>query len=232
MAQKPMNALARLSESMADVALRELRRRILDNVWPPGYQALEQELALALGMSRTPIHEALICLQNEGLVKMIPRRGMRVLPVSAEDMREIYEVLTALECAAVEMVALRRPGEQELRPLADATRDMALALEDGGAGLEAWAAADERFHKQLLVLCGNRQLHDTVPNYWDRAHRARTLTLRLRAKPVNSTQEHLALVERLLAGDAQGAVAINKAHRQRASAELLSIFERFNLQQM
>src|SRR5690606_32496813 len=144
----------------------------------------------------------------------------------------IYEVLTALECAAVEMVALRRPGEQELRPLADATRDMAPAPEDGGAGPEAWAAADERFHKQLLVLCGNRQLHDTVPNYWDRAHRARTLTLRLRAKPVNSTPEHLALVERLLAGDAQGAVAINKAHRQRASAELLSIFERFNLQQM
>ncbi|MGB3287662.1 MAG: GntR family transcriptional regulator [Burkholderiaceae bacterium] len=227
-----MNALARLSESMAEVALRELRRRILDNVWPPGYQALEQELALTLGMSRTPIHEALICLQNEGLVEVIPRRGMRVLPVSAEDMREIYEVLTALECAAVEMVALRQPGEQELRPLADATRDMAMALEDEGAGLEAWAAADERFHKQLLVLCGNRQLHDTVLNYWDRAHRARMFTLKLRAKPVNSTQEHLALVERLRAGDVQGAVAINKAHRQRASAELLSIFERFNLQQM
>jgi DNA-binding GntR family transcriptional regulator len=232
MAQIFMNALARLSESMADVALRELRRRILDNVWPPGYQALEQELALALGMSRTPIHEALISLQNEGLVELIPRRGMRVLPVSAEDMREIYEVLTALECAAVEMVALRRPDAQELSPLADATRDMALALEEGGAGLEAWAAADERFHKQLLTLCGNRQLHDTVLNYWDRAHRARMFTLKLRAKPVNSTQDHLALVDRLLAGDAEGAVAVNKAHRQRAATELLSIFERFNLQQM
>ncbi|MGB6105826.1 MAG: GntR family transcriptional regulator [Pusillimonas sp.] len=227
-----MNALARPSESMADVALRELRRRILDNVWSPGYQALEQELALALGMSRTPIHEALICLQSEGLVELIPRRGMRVLPVSADDMREIYVVLTALECAAVEIVALRRLGKQELQPLADATRDMAAALEEGGAGLEAWAAADERFHKQLLELCGNRQLRDTVLNYWDRAHRARMFTLRLRAKPVSSTQEHLALVERLLAGDAPGAVAVNKAHRQRAAAELLSLFERFNLQQM
>src|SRR5690606_38080296 len=160
-----MSVPARISESMADVALRELRRRILDNVWPPGYQALEQELALALGMSRTPIHEALICLQSEGLIEIIPRRGMLVLPVSAADMREIYAVLTALECAAVEMVALRRPDKQTLQPLSDATRDMAAALAEGGAGLEAWAAADERFHKQLLVLCGNRQLHDTVLNY-------------------------------------------------------------------
>src|SRR3546814_8542442 len=102
-----------------------------------------------MGMSRTPIHEALICLQSEGLVELIPRRGMRVLPVSAEDMREIYEVLTALECAAVELVALRRPNEKELQPLADATRDMALALEEGGAGLEAWAAAEDRRSTRL-----------------------------------------------------------------------------------
>src|SRR3546814_4555006 len=101
---------------------------------------------------------------------------------------------------------------------------MALALEEGGAGLEAWAAADERFHKQLLVLCGNRQLHDTVLNYWDRAHRARMFTLKLRAKPVNSTQDHLALVERLLAGDAEGAIAVNKAQRsEEHTSELQSL---------
>ncbi len=220
------------SMSMAGQASQELRRRILDNAWPPGYQALEQEVALALGMSRTPVREALICLQNEGLIELLPRRGMRVLPVSPDDMREIYEVLTALECAAVELVALRRPTREALQPLTDATRDMSRALEDGGPGLEAWAAADERFHEQLLLLCGNRHLYDTVLNYWDRAHRARMFTLRLRPKPVNSTQEHLELVERLLAGDAQGAVELNRAHRKRASGELLAIFERFNLQQM
>lgn len=218
--------------SMAELAARELRRRILDNAWPPGYQALEQEIALALGMSRTPVHEALICLQSEGLVELIPRRGMRVLPVSLVDMREIYQILTALECAAVEQVARRRPSELELQPLTKATRDMAQALEEGGPGLEAWAAADEQFHDQLLVLCGNRQLRDTVLNYWDRAHRARMFTLRLRPKPVNSTQEHLALVERLRAGDVQAAVDVNRAHRERAAAELLSIFERFHFQHM
>lgn len=227
-----MNALpiAHEAPSLVDQAYSELRRRILDNVWAPGYQALEQEIALALGMSRTPIREALICLQREGLVEVVPRRGMRVLPVSPVDMREIYEVLTALECMAVEIVARRGPSDEELLPLDQATTDMARALERDD--LDAWARADEHFHEQLVLLCGNRQLHQTVLNYWDRAHRARMFTLRLRPKPVNSTQEHLALVEHLRAGDVEGAVRENRAHRERASRELLAIFERFRLQQV
>jgi DNA-binding GntR family transcriptional regulator len=75
-------------------------------------------------------------------------------------------------------------------------------------------------------------LAQTVANFWDRAHRARMVTLRLRPKPVNSTREHTALVERLRAGDVSGAVAANRAHRSRASGELLALFERLRLQQL
>lgn len=216
--------------SLVEQAYQQLRRRILDNVWAPGYQALEQEIGQELGMSRTPVREALLILQREGLVKVVPRRGMRVLPMSSADMREIYQVLTALECMAVEIVAQRSPGEDELQALDAATLDMARALE--ADDLQAWADADERFHKQLVLSCGNRHLYQTVLNYWDRAHRARMFTLRLRPKPVQSTQEHQALVERLRAGDAEGAVRVNREHRERASRELLAIFERFRLQQV
>ena len=97
---------------------------------------------------------------------------------------------------------------------------------------DAWAAADERFHSHLVELAGNRQLQATVLNYWDRAHRARMFTVRLRPKPVNSTKEHMQMVERLRAGDAEGAARVNRAHRERASRELLAIFERFKLAQM
>ena len=88
-----------------DAAYEQIRRRILDIDWPPGHRALEQEVALALGMSRTPVREALMRLQDEGLVEVIPRHGMRVLPVSPNDMREIYQILTALECMAAELLA-------------------------------------------------------------------------------------------------------------------------------
>jgi DNA-binding GntR family transcriptional regulator len=225
-----MNANAPATMSLVDAAHDQIRRRILDNVWPPGHRMLEQEVALALGMSRTPVREALVRLQNDGLVEVIPRHGMRVLPVSPTDMREIYEILTALECMAAEILAHSRPDAASLAPLLQATTDMDTALQNDD--LDAWAAADERFHAGLIELAGNRQLTATVWTYWDRAHRARMFSLKLRPKPVNSTREHHDLVDRLLAGDAAGAAAVNRAHRERASRELLAIFERYKLAQM
>ncbi len=216
--------------SRVEEAYSAIRRRILDNVYPPGHQALEGDLADELAISRTPVREALIRLANEGLVEVIPRHGMRVLPVSPTDMREIYVVLTALESAAAELLAQRRPNEAELQPLLEATRDMtrALAADD----LDAWATADERFHQGLVELAGNRTLIDAVARLGDRVHRARMFSLRLRPKPVNSTHEHMAMLERIRAGDGGGAVEVNRAHRERASRELLAIFERYRLQQM
>ena len=230
MPARPSAVPPEASPSRKSAAYDALRRRILDNVWPPGHQALEQEIALELGLSRTPVREALIRLEREGLVQVIPRHGMRVLPLSATDMREIYEVLTALECLAVELLATRRPSDTELAPLTQATEAMerALARDD----LDAWALADERFHAQLVAMAGNRTLTEAMHSHWDRAHRARMFTLRLRPKPVNSTQEHAALVEHLRAGDSAGASAVNRAHRQRASRELLALFERYRLQQL
>jgi DNA-binding GntR family transcriptional regulator len=226
----PAKLQAPAGASRVDAAHEQIRRRILDNVWPPGHRALEQEVALALGMSRTPVREALVRLQAEGLVEVVPRHGMRVLPLSAADMREIYEVLNALECMAAEIAARRRPGDAELRPLEAATdaMDRALAADD----LDAWARADEQFHARLLDLAGNAHLRATVMNHWDRAHRARLFTLRLRPKPVDSTREHRQLVERLRAGDAEGAARVNRAHRERASRELLAIFEHYRLAQL
>lgn len=220
----------RSAGSMVDAAYELIRRRILDNDWPPGHRALEQEVALALGMSRTPVREALLRLSSEGLVEVIPRHGVRVLPVSPNVMLEIYQVLTALECMATELIARRKPSAAELKPLQDATKAMDKALKAGD--LDAWAMADERFHAHLLELAGNRQLQTTVMNYWDRAHRARMFTLRLRPTPVNSTKEHRHMVERLLAGDAEGAARATREHRERASRELVAIFQRFKLAQM
>jgi DNA-binding GntR family transcriptional regulator len=213
------------ADSLVDSAYQRLRQRILDNEWPPGARALEQELALELGMSRTPVREALIRLSNEGLVEVVPRHGVRVLPVSAADMDEIYRVIGSLEATAAEIIAERRPKAAELKPLEEATRAMDAALK--ADDLMAWAAADERFHRTLVELAGNRLLAGIVYNFWDRAHRARMFTQRLRAKPVNSTQDHLELVRALKRGDKQAAREIHLAHRERARVELTAILARY-----
>jgi DNA-binding GntR family transcriptional regulator len=213
------------ADSLVDLACQKLRQRILDNEWPPGARALEQELALELGMSRTPVREALIRLSNEGLVEVVPRHGVRVLPVSAADMDEIYRVIGSLEATAAEIIAERRPKAAELKPLEDATRAMDVALK--ADDLAAWAAADEVFHRTLVELAGNRLLAGIVYNFWDRAHRARMFTQRLRAKPVNSTQDHLELVRALKRGDKQAARELHLAHRERARIELTAILARY-----
>jgi DNA-binding GntR family transcriptional regulator len=228
-ARHPVRRAARRS-SLVEAAYDAIRRRILDNAYPPGFQALEQALATELGISRTPVREALIRLQNEGLVEVVPRHGMRVLPVSPSDMKEIYEILSALESTAAELAAQRKPSDAELAPLEEASRDMARALRTDD--LDAWAEADERFHRLLIELSGNRLLVQAVLNFWDRAHRVRRFTLRLRPKPVNSTKEHIALVERIRAGDPRGANEVNRAHRERASRELLAILERYRFRQL
>ncbi len=215
---------------MVDAAYRAIRQRILDNLWAPGYQALEQSLALELGMSRTPVREACIRLANEGLVEVVPRHGIRVLPVAPSDMREIYEILTSLESTAAELVANTRPSALELAPLEKATRDMEKSLKRDD--LDAWAEADERFHRQLMQLCGNAKLAAIVFNYWDRAHRARMVTLRLRPKPVNSTREHLEILGAIRRGDAAAAGALFRAHRERASKELTDLLQRHRLNQV
>src|SRR6476620_1425981 len=93
--------------SLVDDAYRALKEAIRENVFPPGYQGSEQEIASRLGMSRTPVHEAVIRLQEEGLVRVMTRRGVLVCTVSPDDMREIYDVIIALEAMAAELLAGR-----------------------------------------------------------------------------------------------------------------------------
>lgn len=217
------------STRVAD-AYRQLKAEIRTNRMPPGFQAPEPEIAQRLGMSRTPVREALIRLQAEGLVELIPRRGARVLPVSHADMQEIYEILTALEPDAAASLAARAPSRSDLEPLSRATDDMERALGDGD--LDRWAEADDRFHNALLHLHGNRRLLGIVSSLYDQAHRARMVTVRLRELPVRSTQEHRDILDRLGAGDVEGTRRVFRAHRQRAAAELLGILDNIRLPQL
>ncbi|MEO8849403.1 MAG: GntR family transcriptional regulator [Casimicrobiaceae bacterium] len=228
-AAKP-NPPSAAGKSLAESAYQTMRRRILDNVWLPGFRTLEQQLAVELGMSRTPVREAMLRLQNEGLVEVIPRHGMSVLPVSADDMRDIYEMLTALEAAAAALAVHRGPSAADLKPLENASREMTRALDDND--LEAWASADESFHQHLVMLSGNRLLIEAVQNCWDRAHRARMVTLRMRPKPSRSTREHMDVVDKIRAGDARGAFDTHRAHRERGSRELLAILEQYQLRNL
>ena len=102
-------AEGRLALAWSGEAYAALKTAIRDNVFPPGHQATEAEIARQLGMSRTPVHEAIIRLQEEGLVQVLSRRGVLICPISADDIREIYDVLIAVEGMAASLLA-QMPG--------------------------------------------------------------------------------------------------------------------------
>lgn len=216
--------------SQADQAYVQLKQLILDGTLPAGAQMLELEAAARLNMSRTPVREAMVRLRQEGIVEIRPRHGMRVLPISAVDMRDIYEIITALEGTAAEGVARRGLTARQIAALQGAVRDMDKALEQHD--LHAWAAADERFHLMLVELSGNKRLIQMVAQLWDQAHRARLLTLRLRPTPSDSNREHEALVEAIVQRKPDEARTVHEAHRRRAGKMLVELLERLGLNQI
>lgn len=214
-------------DSLAEKAYFRLKKEIMENRMPPGFQAFEQDLAGMLNMSRTPVREALIRLQNEGVIELKPRRGMRVLPLRPSDMREIYEVLNAIECEAVSIIASRKPALKDIASLDSAAAAMEKAMKDDD--LDAWATANTKFHKALLLLCKNKRLMNIGLTFMDQEHRWTRVTLRLRKKPIQSTMEHREHVNVLLKGDAVKARTIYRQHRERALEELMETLKRFNL---
>ncbi|WP_429646958.1 GntR family transcriptional regulator [Skermanella aerolata] len=223
------NSRVQPKSSLVDDAYRALKEAIRENAFPPGYQGSEMEIAQKLGMSRTPVHEAVIRLQEEGLVRVLSRRGVIVCSISPEDIREIYEVIIALESAAAELLASKPPSERlpiaaELES-ANAAMENALQADD----LDAWAKADEAFHRLLVERCGNRRLARMLYTIIDQSHRARIITLRLRPKPVDSVPQHRRIVEAIRAGDVAAAQGFTKAHRTAARDLVVPLLAQYGM---
>jgi DNA-binding GntR family transcriptional regulator len=209
--------------SLVERAYTEIRRRILDNEYPPSHQVLELELAAELDMSRTPVREALVRLQNENFVQLIPRHGMRVVPLSVSDLFDMYEVLTALELTAIDRLTRTPPDEEALASIGEAIDEMDQALRR--SDMEAWIQGDERFHRTLVRMCGNARLVAMAETLWDQGHRARMTTVRLRPTLERSNQEHRAVVESIRRGDWREAHDVHRRHRARSSTEIIRLLE-------
>ncbi len=204
-----------------------LREMIITNKLLPGSNHLESELAELLGMSRTPVHEAAILLETQGLIEVIPRRGIRVLPLSAADMEEIYAILTELESLAAYDLAQDGLTPEQLATLRAHIDEMEAALEVEDR--PRWASADDSFHRDLVAMGRNRRLTAIVSTYWDQVQRARLLTLYMRPLPHRSNADHRALVDAIAEGDAERARAIHRKHRLNAKRLMVELIAQHGL---
>jgi DNA-binding GntR family transcriptional regulator len=223
-----MDSESRQYNSQTERAYRTLKRSIMDNELVPAAIYLERELAEMMGMSRTPVREAARRLEAEGFVKIRPRHGITVLPISPEDMTEIYALLAELEPMAAELAARHGLSDVQLDRISKCVEDMDQALEEDN--LDAWADADHDFHQLLVSYSGNKRLEWVVSTFWDQVYRARKVTLRIREKPVGSNRDHRNLVQAIKDRDPVKAREIHKKHREQAADTLVKLIAKHGLQ--
>ena len=210
--------------SLAQRAYDELHGQILTMQLMPGQAILVQDLATQLGMSRTPIREAVARLRQEGLVTTVMRKGIVVTWLSPEEMRELYELMEGVEGTAVKL-ATERASEAMLDTLEASIVDQERALLNDD--IQAWVAADARLHDLIIEAAENKRIAAWARTVNSQMHRVRVFIARLRRKPNTSTAEHRAILDAMRARDPERARDLHMAHRARASKEIIHILREY-----
>ena len=186
-----------------------LREAILRGELKPGERLMEIQLANKLGVSRTPIREAIRKLELEGLVLMIPRKGAEVAQITEKSLRDVLEVRRALENLAVQLACLRM-SPQTLADLKAAARAFEEIL--GGEDVTAVAEADVAFHDVIYMATDNQRLISLLNNLREQMYRYRVEYLKKKECHKQLLWEHQEIIRAIEAGEIDVATKITEQH--------------------
>jgi DNA-binding GntR family transcriptional regulator len=196
-------------------AYEHVKQAILDRAYPGGALLSEGELATAVGVSRTPVREALLRLETEGLVRLYPKRGALVLPVSPQEITDVLETRELVETFTAGKAAFGPELTAELTRLLEAMREHA----DGGDGRE-FARADRCFHRAIVAAAGNEILTRLYDSMRDRQLRMARLTADDPARTADAIRDHAEILEAVRSGDRRRVRAAIHRHLQTAGTAL------------
>jgi DNA-binding GntR family transcriptional regulator len=183
-----------------DRAYEFTKERVLDATYPGGELLTEGEIAEALGMSRTPVREAFLRLQGEGLLRLYPKRGALVVPVSSGEVQAVMETRMLVERFALGKVLARGADPALADRLAAAiARQEQLAADDDS---EAFVRVDREFHTLFVTVAGNPIIARLYDSLRDRQQRMVTASLlRDAGRMASIIVEHRAIADAIRAGD-------------------------------
>ena len=194
---------------LRDVVFNTLRKGILRGDLKPGERLMEIKLANKLGVSRTPVREAIRTLELEGLVLMIPRRGAEVAKITEKNLRDALEIRGTLEKLAVTL-ACARISPEEMEELKKASDYCAAFLDK--KDVMGIAKADENFHNVIYHATDNQKLIKILHNLSEQVYRYRVEYLKRETTPAQIIKEHKALLEAMEEGNVQLASEIATIH--------------------
>jgi DNA-binding GntR family transcriptional regulator len=211
---------------LREIVFETLRDAIINQVLLPGERLMEIQLAEEMGVSRTPVREAIRKLELEGLVVMLPRRGAYVAGISMKDILEVFEVRASLEALAASLAA-ERITEEELDEM---ERRLVKETEETEANnLRCIVEIDTSFHDLLYKAARNERLVYFVNLLQEQLHRFRSASLARPGRSKTALDEHRKILEALASRDAKLAERLAREHIENAEQAMLLSLEKQGL---
>ncbi|MDK2822194.1 MAG: hypothetical protein PWQ67_92 [Clostridia bacterium] len=211
---------------LREIVFETLRDAIINQVLRPGERLMEIQLAEEMGVSRTPVREAIRKLELEGFVVMVPRRGAYVAGISMKDIHEVFEVRAALEALAASLAA-ERITEEELEEM---ERQLVKEAEETEANnLRSIVEIDTSFHDLLYKAARNERLIHFVNHLQEQLHRFRSASLARPGRSKTALEEHKKIVEALAERNGKLAEQLAREHIENAEHAMMLSLEKQGL---
>ena len=209
-------------QPLREVVCESLREAIRNGVLKPGERIMEIQLAEELGVSRTPVREAIRKLELEGYVVMMPRRGTYVASMSIRDINEIFEIRTALESLSNGLAA-DHITDDELEHLQRLLVIIGGYIKEGN--IEKIVETDVEFHDLMYHAARNERLVGIISNLRDQLTRFRTLSMSYPGRLEETLEEHRMIVEAIASGDRKAASRAAERHMENSEKTLLKAMD-------
>ena len=203
---------------LRELVFENIRQAIVKGIFAPGERLMEIQLADDLGVSRTPVREAIRKLELEGFVVMIPRRGTYVANLSIKDINDVYEIRISLDVLAAGLAAERIEPE-ELEELNRLLLEISEAARTGP--MDKIVRLDTAFHDVLYKASRNDRLRNIINNLREQITGIRGTSMRYPGRLADTLEEHRALVDSIAARDSERAQAAARIHLENAEHTLL-----------
>ena len=208
---------------LRDVVFNTLRKAILRGELKPGERLMEIQLAYKLGVSRTPIREAIRKLELEGLVLMIPRKGAEVAQITEKNMQDVLEVRKALEELSVQLACERITPEQ-VEEMKMAAEDFRKVLKSGD--VTKIAEADVKFHDIIFAATNNQRLITLLNNLREQMYRFRVEYLKQKECYPQLLEEHDKLIALISGGEVEEACELMGCHIDNQASTVSDVIRR------
>ncbi len=201
---------------LRDIVFENLREAILSGNLTPGQRLMEVQLAETLGVSRTPVREAIRKLELEGLVVMIPRKGAYVADMSIKDIVEVLEIRASLEGLAA-YLATERMTNEDIKNLEKISKQI-----KKNSSVDEFLKKDVEFHEYIFKATNNKRLHQLINSLWEQVYRFRVSYISDEESIDNIINEHKLILKAIKNRDSYLAEKYAKEHIEKAEQFMIN----------